>query len=77
MVDINNYKQLYSGHLRDLAPGGAFVASEESNRNISQVGQELLLSIPFGLRNGYVSIKATVAWMRYDGIGVQFQKMAP
>lgn len=76
MVDINIYNQLYSGHLRDLALGGAFVEPEEDSRNRSRVGQELLLSIPFGLRNGYVSIKATVAWIRFNGMGVQFQNKA-
>lgn len=75
MIGINNFNQLYSGHLRDLALGGAFLEPKEGNR--SQIGQELLLSIPFGLRNGYVSIKATVAWIQYNGIGVRFQnKMA-
>jgi Tfp pilus assembly protein PilZ len=71
MIGINNYSQFYSGHLRDLALGGAFVEPKEGNR--LQIGQELLLSIPFGLRNEYVSIKATVAWIRHNGIGVRFQ----
>ena len=71
MIGINNYNQLYSGHLRDLALGGAFVEPREGNR--SQIGQELLLSIPFGLRTEYVSIKATVAWIRHNGIGLRFQ----
>lgn len=70
MIGINDYAKLYSGHLRDLALGGAFV--EPKGGNISEIGQELLLSIPFGLREGYVNIQAKVAWHSGDGIGVWF-----
>jgi Tfp pilus assembly protein PilZ len=70
MIGINDYSKLYSGHLRDLALGGAFVEPEE--RNITEIGQELLLSIPFSLRDGYVTIQAKVAWHNDDGIGVWF-----
>jgi Tfp pilus assembly protein PilZ len=73
MIGINNHDQLYAGHLRDLALGGAFLEPKEGIRK-PKIGQELLLSIPFGLRNGYVNVKATVAWMRHNGIGVRFQK---
>ncbi len=71
LIGINNYKQLYPGHIRDLALGGAFLEPKE-NHNKSRIGQELLLSIPFGLRRGQVSIKATVAWTRHNGVGVRF-----
>ena len=70
MISINDYSKLYSGHLRDLALGGAFVEPREGN--LSDIGKELLLSIPFGLREGYVNIQAKIAWHNHDGIGVWF-----
>lgn len=70
MIGINDYSNLYSGHLRDLALGGAFVEPKEGH--ISKIGQELLLSIPFGLREGYVNVQAKVAWLNGDGIGLWF-----
>jgi Tfp pilus assembly protein PilZ len=71
VIGINNHHQLYTGHLRDLALGGAFLEPKEDIKE-PKIGQELLLSIPFGLKNGYVNIKATVAWMGHDGMGVRF-----
>lgn len=72
MIGINDYSKLYAGHLRDLALGGAYVEPKEGN--ITEIGQELLLSIPFGLKDGYVNIQAKVAWHSGDGIGVWFLK---
>lgn len=70
LIGINDHSKLYSGHLRDLGLGGAFVELKAGNR--SEIGQELMLSIPFSLKNGYVNIHAKVAWIRYDGFGVWF-----
>jgi Tfp pilus assembly protein PilZ len=70
MIGINDYSKLYSGYLRDLGLGGAFV--EPKDRNITKIGQELLLSIPFSLKEGHVNIQAKIAWQNGDGIGVWF-----
>ena len=70
LVDIDDGSKWYPGHLRDLALGGAFVECKEVNR--PQIGKELFLSIPFGLRNGFVRVHAKVARVQHQGIGVQF-----
>lgn len=70
LIGINNFTTLYSGHLRDVALGGAFLEPKEGHE--PTIGQELLLSIPYGLKNGYVNVHAKVAWIRKSGIGVRF-----
>lgn len=70
LIGINDFNMLYSGHLRDLALGGAFF--EPKVGHPSTIGQELLLSIPYGLKKGFVNVHAKVAWIKHSGIGVRF-----
>lgn len=70
MIGVNDYSKLYTGHLRDVAKGGAFI--EPRWKNTSKVGEELLLSIPYGTKNGYVNVPAKVEWSKTNGIGVRF-----
>ena len=70
LIGINDFTTLYSGHLRDLALGGAYLEPKEGH--VSTIGQELLLSIPYGLKNGFVNVLAKVAWIKFSGIGVRF-----
>lgn len=72
MIVVNNHEESYTGHMRDLAAGGAMI--EPPYGNEARVGQELVLTIPFGLKKDHVRIKAKVAWARHSGIGVRFIK---
>lgn len=70
MIGINDYDKLYTGYLRDLGLAGAFIEPQWKNR--ARIGQKILLAIPYGLKNGYVSIQAKIEWIKSNGIGVQF-----
>lgn len=70
MIGINDYQHSYAGHLRDLSVGGAFIEPLEGND--PHIGQELLLTIPFGLKREHINIKAKIAWIKSRGIGVRF-----
>ena len=70
MVQINDQNGSYSGHLRDLAMGGAFIESPDGS--VVRTGQELVLTIPYGLKKAFLTIKARVAWARPHGMGVRF-----
>ena len=70
IVQVNDQYGSYSGHIKDLALGGAFIAPSEDNQY--RIGQELVLNIPFRLKNDVLTIKAKVAWSRAYGTGVRF-----
>jgi Tfp pilus assembly protein PilZ len=72
MISIDDYRHSYAGHLRDLSVGGAFI--EPHADNDPQIGQELMLTIPFSLKHDHIIIKAKVAWIKPRGIGVRFIK---
>ena len=72
MIMINDYQDSYSGHMRDLAVGGALI--EPPIDNEVWIGQELMLTIPFGLKKDHIRIRAKVAWTKPVGIGVRFIK---
>jgi Tfp pilus assembly protein PilZ len=72
MISINDSQGVYAGHMRDLALGGAFI--EPSDGSESCIGEELILTIPFGLKPDHIQVKAKVAWVQPYGIGVRFIK---
>jgi hypothetical protein len=72
MIGINNYKKLHTGYIRDLGLAGAFIEPQWGKER-PDIGQKLLLAIPYGLKEGYVSIPAKIEWINSNGIGVQFQ----
>ena len=72
MIAIHASEDSYSGHMRDLALGGAFIEPPYGSK--VRIGQELILTIPFGLRNDHISITAKIAWSQPGGIGVRFIK---
>ncbi|MGD9009808.1 MAG: PilZ domain-containing protein [Desulfobacteraceae bacterium] len=67
VVDSNSS---YFAHLRDLAPGGAMI--EPPLEIKSQIGEELIMTIPYGLKKHELTVKAKIAWIRPNGIGVRF-----
>ena len=70
MIAISDLNDSYTAHMRDLAVGGALI--EPQYNYDAQIGQELLLTIPFGLKEDHINIKAVVAWTKPNGIGVKF-----
>ena len=70
MIQVDDRNGSYSGHLRDLNVGGAFV--EPPNQNETRIGQKLILTIPFGLKKSCLTVQAKVAWTSPKGMGVRF-----
>lgn len=71
-VDINDYAKIYSCHLRDLSLGGALVEYPTTFK--PKVGQELLLTIPYRKRIGYVMVKGKIIRSMYGKLAISFQK---
>lgn len=71
-VDIDDYNKNYSGHLRNLSLGGAFV--EPPAHFKPKIGQELLLTIPFRKKLGYVVVKGRITRTKRNGMAVVFIK---
>lgn len=69
-VGVVDSKSSYSAHLRDLAPGGAMI--EPPLEIKSQIGEELIMTIPYGLKKDELTVKAKIAWIRPHGMGVRF-----
>jgi Tfp pilus assembly protein PilZ len=69
-VDINDHIRIYSCHLRDLSRGGALV--EYPPHFEPNVGQELLLTIPYRKKPGAVIVKGRVVRARFGRIAVAF-----
>ena len=74
MVGIIDSKTSYTAHLRDLAPGGALI--EPPLDVSSQIGEEVMMTIPYGLKKRELTVRAEIAWIRPHGIGVRFLNKA-
>lgn len=72
MIHIKDSRDVYAGHMRDLARGGAFI--EPPYDSDTEIGQELILTIPYGLKKDHLKIRAKVARIQSGGIGVSFIK---
>jgi Tfp pilus assembly protein PilZ len=70
MVNVIDSKSVYTAHLRDLALGGAMI--EPPLEIKAQIGEELTMTIPYGLKQDGLTIKARIAWIRRHGMGVRF-----
>lgn len=71
-VDLDDYDSAFSGNIRNLGKGGAFI--EIPVVDGPEVGRELIMTIPYRHNENYLIIKATVAWTSSKGIGVAFMK---
>jgi Tfp pilus assembly protein PilZ len=70
MVGVIDSKSSYTAHLRDLALGGAMI--EPPLEINSRIGEELIMTIPYGLKKDKLTVKAKIAWIRPHGMGVRF-----
>jgi Tfp pilus assembly protein PilZ len=71
-VDLDDYENAYSGHVRNLGLGGACI--EAVLDKTLKIGQELILTIPYECRQNFLIIKGKVAWHKKSGIGIEFLK---
>jgi len=74
-ADIDGYDNAYSGFVRNIGIGGAYV--ETLDPYASEIGQEVILTVPFVKRADYLIIKARVAWVQPHSVGVSFLKKQP
>jgi Tfp pilus assembly protein PilZ len=65
-------KGAFAAHLRDLALGGAMI--EPPSEIKPKIGEELIMTIPYGLKQDELTLRARIAWIQRHGIGVQFVK---
>lgn len=70
MIGIDDGGYHYSGIMRDLAKGGAFIELQENHE--TRIGRKLHVIIPFGLQEGHLTLRVKVARIRPEGIGVRF-----
>lgn len=69
-ITIDDADRNYSGHLRNLSLGGAFIEAPITLK--AKVGKELILTIPYHRRKGFVVVRGVVARTRTDGIAITF-----
>lgn len=69
-ADVDDYETISSGNVLNLCRGGAYVKA--SMEETPEIGQEVIMTIPFHSRENYLIIKARVAWASSGGIGVTF-----
>lgn len=69
-VQIDDYDTIYTGHMRNLSVGGAFI--EPPGDSYPAVGQDVVLTIPYRNKKDRLIIKGRIARTRYDGMGVAF-----
>ena len=69
-VDVNDYHNTFTGHLRNLSLGGALM--DTPNHRPPEVGQDIILTIPFRRRPDCLVIKGRISRVRPDGVGIRF-----
>ncbi|MBT8340621.1 MAG: PilZ domain-containing protein [Desulfatitalea sp.] len=70
-ADVDDYESTRSCRVLNIGTGGAFIAARAEKE---QIGQELIVTIPFEKQENFLVIKARVAWRNASGIGVMFVK---
>ena len=71
-VDLTDFHRPFSGHMRNIGLGGAFV--ETDPRYTPPIGQEFFITIPYQLKPGKITVKGRVTGIRSNGLGISFIK---
>lgn len=71
-VDLNDFHRPFSGHMRNIGLGGAFV--ETDHQYLPTIGQEFFITIPYQLKAGKITVKGRVTRIRSNGLGISFIK---
>lgn len=69
-VQLFSKNRPFRGTLKNIAPGGAFIATDRP----FDIGDKLALALPFAKRGEGTLVKAEVVWKNERGIGVKFKK---
>ena len=71
-VDCFSRNRPFRGTVKNIAPSGAFIETDQSFR----VGEKLAVALPFVKKGEGAMVKAEVVWKNEQGIGVKFKKAA-
>ena len=69
-IIFNHAKRLYSGRLKDVSLGGAYVETFCVNRFSTK--DIVTLSIPFSSGQDNVKRRGSIKWLNNSGFGVEF-----
>ena len=63
---------VFSGKCKNISMGGALISSKNLYHFLN--GLEILVAIPFPMKQGSIKTKAVVRWTKNDLLGIQFYK---
>ena len=69
-VDCFSKNRLFRGTVKNIAPSGAFIETEQ----LFSIGEKLALALPHVKKGESAMVKAEVVWKNEKGIGVKFKK---
>ena len=72
-ADLDDYENAYSANVLNIGLGGAFI--EPIAEFKPQIGQEIIMTIPFKEKEDYLIITGKVVWQRPEGLGISFQNL--
>ena len=74
-ADLDDYENAYSANVRNIGLGGACIETIAEFK--PQIGQEILMTIPFKNKEDYLIIPGIIVWQRADGLGIRFKNQDP
>lgn len=69
-VVFSHQERAYSGHIKNVSLGGAFIIS--GNVNHFSIGDRITVSIPFTSGGSHVKRNGRVKWINDEGFGIEF-----
>lgn len=69
-VLFSHNHRLYSGTMRNISLGGAFIETAHTHR--FAVGDSVMLSIPFTAGGKHIKRNGCIKWMNHHGFAVAF-----
>ena len=69
-IIFSHKDKAYSGRIKDISLGGAFIATSSVNQLSS--GDIITLSIPFTTGQKHVKRKGRIQWMNNEGFAIEF-----
>ena len=69
-VVFSHKNKAYSGQIKNISLGGAFIAANSVNQ--FSIGETITLSIPFSTGKKHVKRKGRIQWMNDEGFAIEF-----
>ena len=69
-VTIAHNNNVYSGYLKDISVGGAFVVTSSVNQFYS--GDSVSITIPYEKKKKHLKCRGLVKWMNNEGFALEF-----